>query len=144
MIFSGDRDDDIIEGIEKVNLSWGGTFLIEYEKEWNKILKRWKKRGACIVLATMYGINLPDVSERLRIEHKSRDLLLVVGSEKMPSEVFHGSDLNIAVANQPHSEVAAITLILDRIFSGDELKSKFEDSRLRIVPTDKGKVVEEV
>ncbi len=32
MIIAGDRDDDIIKGIQRVNRAWGGDFQIEYRK----------------------------------------------------------------------------------------------------------------
>ena len=39
--------------------------------------------------------------------------VVVVGGTKVPSEVFHLSDYNISVGNQPHSEVAALAVFLD-------------------------------
>jgi len=41
---------------------------------------------------------------------------------------------------QPHSEVAALALFLDRCFSGKELKKNFK-GKLWIVPNECGKVV---
>jgi tRNA (cytidine56-2'-O)-methyltransferase len=44
------------------------------------------------------------------------------------------------VGNQPHSEVAALAVFLDRLFLGRELEGKFEGG-LKIVPQARGKQV---
>ena len=67
MVIAGDRNDDIIKGIKRVNKAWGGDFQIEYRKEWRALIRSWASRAdALVILATMYGINLPDVTTRLR------------------------------------------------------------------------------
>ena len=138
IIISGDRDDDIIKTVQKINASWGGSFEAEYEKNWRKVIENWKAGGAYVMLSTMYGINLPKAVSKIK---HGNDVLIVIGSEKMPSEVFHMADINIAVTNQPHSEVAALALILDRIFGGRELDKKFKGAKIKIKPQEKGKKV---
>ena len=71
-----------------------------------------------------------------------KDLLVVVGAEKMPGEIFKVADLNVGVGNQPHSEVAALAIFLDRVFGGSELKKEFKNGKLKIIPTEKWKKVE--
>jgi tRNA (cytidine56-2'-O)-methyltransferase len=63
-----------------------------------------------------------------------------VGAEKVPAEIYELADWNVAVGNQPHSEVAALAVFLDRLFQGRELDGEFEDG-LKIVPSPRGKQV---
>jgi tRNA (cytidine56-2'-O)-methyltransferase len=86
----------------------------------------------------MYGLPLQDKLEELRMLQK---VLIVVGGPKVPGWVYHEADFNVAVTSQPHSEIAA--LLLHEIQSGEELKRNFGKSRLRILPTAKGKRVVE-
>lgn len=59
----------------------------------------------------------------------------------MPGYVYHSADYNIAVTSQPHSEIAALAIVLHEIQSGEELKRNFGKSKLRIVPSARGKSV---
>jgi tRNA (cytidine56-2'-O)-methyltransferase len=74
---------------------------------------------------------------------KDKDLLIIVGAEKVPKEVFISSDFNVAVGNQPHSEVAALAVFLDRLLGEDTLKRDFE-GKVRIIPSKSGKNVVEI
>jgi tRNA (cytidine56-2'-O)-methyltransferase len=141
IIISGDEDADIIKSVEKINSSWGGKFQARYDKKWRSVIENWKRDGGYVILTTMYGINLPDAEKIIRKDSAGKDILLVVGSEKMPSEMFQAANLNVAVSNQPHSEVAAIAMVLDRIFNGKELQKNFRDARMKIRPQEKGKRV---
>ena len=141
IVISGDIDDEIIKSIEKINASWGGMFEAKYDKNWRSVIKEWKKKGSYVILTTMYGISLPDAEKTIKKDSTGKDILIVVGSEKMPSEMFHIANLNVAVTNQPHSEIAAIVMILDRIFGGKELKRTFGNAKMRIKPQEKGKRV---
>ncbi|MDG6922255.1 MAG: tRNA (cytidine(56)-2'-O)-methyltransferase, partial [Nitrososphaerota archaeon] len=62
--------------------------------------------------------------------------------EKVPREVYSLSHFNVAVGSQPHSEVGALAVFLDRIYKGKELYSTFENAKIRIKPSIKGKEVE--
>ncbi len=89
---------------------------------------------------TMYGMNLPDVIDEIM----SNDLLIVIGAEKVPPEIYGLADWNVAVGNQPHSEVAALAVALDRLHStsgNDALKTDFTGGELEIVPHRAGKEV---
>ena len=50
------------------------------------------------------------------------------------------SDLNVSVGNQPHSEVAALALLLDRLHGGKQLQLDFKGP-VRIMPCARGKNV---
>ena len=92
-----------------------------------------------MVHLTMYGLHVDDVIEELRGES---ELLVVVGAGKVPAEVFELSDYNVAIGHQPHSEVAALAVFLDRLYEGKELHREFEGAKLRVVPSEDGKKVE--
>jgi tRNA (cytidine56-2'-O)-methyltransferase len=104
-----------------------------------KAIKRFKEAGFSIAHLTMYGIPLP---EKLGEIAKCEKLLIVVGGGAVPGEVYHAADFNVAVTNQPHSEVAALAIILDRLNNGKELGREFDASykgKLRIIPNERGK-----
>ncbi len=44
---------------------------------------------------------------------------------------------------QPHSEISALAVFLDRVFGGEELRREFSDAERRIIPSGSGKNVEE-
>ncbi|HXG13680.1 MAG TPA: tRNA (cytidine(56)-2'-O)-methyltransferase [Candidatus Nitrosotenuis sp.] len=136
-IFMNEVNPEIKYTLEKVNRSWGGGFELEFIDDWKKIL-RTKKKSAKIVHLTMYGENVNDVQEKLRNED---EILVVVGAEKVPREVYDYADYNVAVGNQPHSEISALAIVLDRIQNGKQFDVKYSNARLEIVPSKKGKKV---
>lgn len=135
------EDKGVVESIQDVATRWGGSFYVK-TVSWRNEFKKWKKEGGRILHLTMYGINLPDIIKEVRGVEK---LMIVVGAEKVPSEVFDLADWNIAVGNQPHSEVAALAIVLDRLqreSNIDALKLDF-GGKIRIVPMERGKMLEE-
>jgi tRNA (cytidine56-2'-O)-methyltransferase len=66
---------------------------------------------------------------------------VVVGAGKVPGELFGLADVNVAVGNQPHSEIAALAVFLDRLFEGRELKREFPGWKLKVLPSIRGKKV---
>jgi len=87
----------------------------------------------------MYGEHVDEVLEKLPKDSQT-PLLVVVGSTKVPREIYDKADHNIAIGHQPHSEVAALAIFLDRYFQGLELKKDFK-GKLKIVGSAKGKTV---
>ncbi|MFT4932293.1 MAG: tRNA (cytidine56-2'-O)-methyltransferase, partial [Natronomonas sp.] len=71
-------------------------------------------------------------------------LMVVVGAEKVSFGVYERADWNVAVTNQPHSEIAGLAVFLDRLFEGRELDREWIDADRRIVPKATGKQVEPV
>ena len=67
--------------------------------------------------------------------------MVVVGGEKVPPEIYQSADWNVAVANQPHSEVAALAIFLDRYFQGKQLDKKFQKAKIKIIPQERGKLL---
>jgi tRNA (cytidine56-2'-O)-methyltransferase len=91
----------------------------------------------------MYGEPAQDVEGAVRsaVLDRSEPLLIVVGSQKVPFEVYDAADWNVAVTNQPHSEVAGLAVFLDRLFEGSELAREWTDAEKRVVPMETGKRV---
>ncbi len=138
MIYTGERDEKLEESIKKVVSIWGGFFSIKYSKSWKKVVENFSGKT---VHLTMYGI---PIQERIKRIRREKDLLVIVGGEKVPGEVYRVSDWNIAVTNQPHSEVAALAIFLHEYFQGKELEMEFPGCKKKIVPQEKGKKVENV
>jgi tRNA (cytidine56-2'-O)-methyltransferase len=89
----------------------------------------------------MYGLNLPDVIGDIQSHEK---ILVIVGAEKVPGEIYGLADYNVAVTGQPHSEISSLALFLDHYFSGQELGNEFPGALIRIVPSKAGKQTEEM
>lgn len=139
-LYMSDVDESIIKTVEKVATNWGRSdFLIEICDDWKEIVRMWKKDGAKIIHLTMYGMNVDKMIESLRTEAK---ILVIIGAKKVPRELFEIADMNIAIGNQPHSEIAALAVFLDRVFSGNELKKGFGMANYKIIPDLRGKSVE--
>jgi tRNA (cytidine56-2'-O)-methyltransferase len=135
IIYSGERDLKMEASIKKVVKNWGGDFSIRYAKSWRRFLRGWKGK---IVHLTVYGERVQDKIKSIR---KHRNILVVVGGEKVPGEVYQVVDYNIGVSQQPHSEAAALGIFLHEYFKGKELEKKFPKAKLRIVPQESGKLV---
>jgi len=105
------------------------------------MLRDWE---GTIVHLTMYGEPVEAVTPSIRERHRTEPLLLVVGAGKVDFEVYEHADWNVGVTNQPHSEVAALAVFLDRLFEGRELDREWADAERRVVPQATGKRVEEV
>jgi len=140
-ILSDVKDEKVKTTVEKVVKQWGGPFHFEMGKPWRKVVEDWRVKGGVVVHLTAYGENIQssDVLERIRAT--GRDVLVIVGSQKVPSKFFSEgiSDFNVAVGNQPHSECSSLAVFLDRFLGGYGLSKEFEHARLRIVPQKRGK-----
>jgi tRNA (cytidine56-2'-O)-methyltransferase len=133
-ILSGEKDDSILDSVEKITSKWGGDFKIEYIKDWKRFIEKMKSEGFKVVHLTMYGVQVQKTISKI----KSNKVLIIVGGEKVPPEVYELADFNIAVTNQPHSEVAALAIFLDKHLKGEELEKQF-DGEIKIIPSEKGK-----
>lgn len=87
----------------------------------------------------MYGEKINDVQDKLQ---KEENLLIVVGAEKVPREIYELADYNIGIGNQPHSEISALAILLDRIQKGEQFEKIFPDAKRKIIPTKTGKNVQ--
>lgn len=129
-------DERIKQTVDHVTAQWGGDFSVTFQP-WRTVLSQWEDT---IVHLTMYGLPLEEKIDEIRT---SDSILVVVGAEKVPREVFDKADHNISVTNQPHSEVAALALFLDRYFQGTQLQKDFE-GKLKIIPDGKRKLFNDI
>ena len=135
IVYSGEKDEKLLDSVKKVTREWGGPFSVCYEKKWRHVIKNFK--GTKVHL-TMYGLPVQKEISKVR---KKRDVLVIVGGEKVPFEVYEVVDFNLAVTAQPHSEAAALAVFLHEYFRGKELQKKFKKSKRRILPQKCGKRV---
>ncbi|MCL4327491.1 MAG: HDIG domain-containing protein [Candidatus Thermoplasmatota archaeon] len=131
-------DRNIEDGIRKVMDNFGGDFSVKTGFPLNGFLSLDKK----YIHLTMYGRPLQDVEERVRdFIKQNEEIYIFVGAEKVPGIVYSKASFNVAVTQQPISEVSALAILLDRIFEGREL-AKRESGQTRIIPNDRGKSIE--
>jgi tRNA (cytidine56-2'-O)-methyltransferase len=142
-ILSDIEDRKLKDTVEKVVEHWGGPFFFEMGTPWKKAVKKWKEKGGIVVHLTAYGENMETSDALSRIKASGKDVLVMVGSQKVPREFFSRtvSDFNIAVGNQPHSECSSLGVFLDRFFEGKELTKNFKRARLKIIPQKRGKKI---
>ncbi len=134
IVYSGEEDARLLESVNSVALEWGGPFKAAYQKEWKRFMKNFQ--GIKVHL-TMYGI--PFQEKLPEIRSAGKDVLVVVGGEKVPPEAYHLADYNLAVTSQPHSEVAALAVFLYEYHEHRE--PVFKSPRKMIVPQERGKKV---
>jgi tRNA (cytidine56-2'-O)-methyltransferase len=138
----GLQDPKIEETIKGVSENWGHqAFEVQTGISWKKKIRLWKTRGGEVIHLTMYGKHLDKMISR--ILKSDREKLVIVGGPKVPSEIFTLADYNVAIGHQPHSEVAALALFLDRLSRGKALYFQPTDAKLKIIPQEQGKNVDE-
>ena len=140
-LLSDTIDEKISATVEKVSRSWGGEFSFEMGTKWKNAVRDWKARGGVVVHLTAYGESIQNSDVLKKIKNTDKDVLVMIGSQKVPSEFFSNeiSDFNVAIGNQPHSECAALAVFLDRFFYGKELGRNFGNAKIRIIPQKRGK-----
>ncbi|PSQ16919.1 tRNA (cytidine(56)-2'-O)-methyltransferase [Halobacteriales archaeon QS_8_69_26] len=149
---------------------FGGPFAVEVADAPKGRIRSW---DGVVAHLTMYGLPVQEVMGEVRAAHFGSEagseggavddgdpaddgeesgpeaaggspLLVVVGGGKVPFEVYDRAGFNVAVTNQPHSEVAALAVFLDRLFEGRELDRQFEGGDRRVIPEETGKRVEDL
>jgi len=128
------EDKKIEETIRSTYNRFGGEFIIETGINPKKIIKNW---SGLIIHLTMYG---EELDKSIKNINKNKDLLVIVGAEKVPPQIYELADYNVSIGNQPHSEVAALAVFLDRYNNGAWQKKKF-NGKIEILPSNKGKKV---
>jgi tRNA (cytidine56-2'-O)-methyltransferase len=142
-VLSDTVDEKIKETVEKVTGTWGGKFTFEMGTPWKTTVKDWKNKGGIVVHLTAYGENVQSSSVLEEIRGLGKDVLVLVGSQKVPRWFYSSevSDFNVAVGNQPHSECAALAIFLDRFFEGKTLVKPFKNAKMTIIPQKRGKKI---
>ena len=137
-IFMSEVNPEIKDTLDKINKNWGGNFSIEFIESWKPILKKKKEDGFKILHLTMYGENINEIQSKLK---KENNMIIVVGAEKVPREIYEYADYNVAIGSQPHSEISGLAILLDRIQDGNQFDNIFSGAKKKIVPSKKGKNV---
>ena len=137
--YSGQHDAEVEASLSRAALQWGGPFTARYVSNDIAFLKQWKRSGGKIAHLTMYGLPF---QKKLAAVRKAKKLLVVVGGEKVPGAVYQLADWNLAMTSQPHSEVAALGILLWELRGRKE--PMLRKAKLRIVPQPAGKRVVKV
>lgn len=140
LIIAGVKDEDVVRRLKRVCEVWGrkdfevidGVDPLDY-------IGNWKASGGAVVHLTMYGLHIDDVMDE--IKSLKKNILVIVGAAKVPRVYYELSDYNVAIGHQPHSEIAALAIFLDRLYDGEELKLIYPDAKLCIEPSPRGKRV---
>ncbi len=132
-------DEHVMRSLRKVLERWGGELHLECGVPGKSYVKEWKRSGGEVIHLTMYGLHVDDIIDTIR--ESMRPKLIIVGAEKVPPFYYEEADYNVAIGNQPHSEVAALAIFLDRLYKGQELRIEFPNAKLRIIPSPRGKKV---
>jgi tRNA (cytidine56-2'-O)-methyltransferase len=144
-VLAGDEDEKLFSNIHSVNERFGHGLSCRYEKSPMRMLREIansdEESKPIIIHLTMYGEPFKEVIPNIP---KDKPVVVVVGGAKVPGELFKVSDFNIAVGNQPHSEVAALALFLDSWTDGEGFNREFSEPQLVISPSKSGKDVKEV
>jgi len=136
----GDDASGAAGTVRDITDRFGGPFEVDVASDPLSVVREWDDRIAHL---TMYGQPVGDVAADVRAAHGDSPLLVVVGAEKVPFEVYELADWNVAVTNQPHSEVASLAVFLDRLFEGRELDREWVGADRVVVPQETGKRVED-
>ncbi len=120
--------------VRSVSDRWGGDFAVVPAPDWRSIVRSY---DGAVVHLTMYGLPFERVRSRLG---RARRVLLVVGGAKVPPDLYGLATVNVAVGHQPHSEVAAVAVVLAEL-RGIPPPGPWPRSRQRIVPRARGKRV---
>lgn len=135
-IYVDTYDDVLEENIRSVVDRFGGDYTIKTGVSWKDVTRDFKGK---VVHLTMYGQTVNDALPKIP---RDEDIMIIVGAEKVPAEVYQRADFNVSVGNQPHSEIAALAIFLDRFTEGKALYSD-RHGKMTVVPNERGKTVVE-
>ncbi len=139
-VLEGVCDKRVRESLEKASKMWGGEIDFLCSSDGKEYVTKWKEERGEVINLTMYGLNIDDIIGE--ISSSPRQKLIVVGGEKVERFYYENSDYNVSIGWQPHSEVAALAIFLDRLYKGRELLLYYTDAGFKIIPTERGKIVE--
>lgn len=137
-IYMNEATVDIPQTLHSVNETWGGDFEVILADSIYDVVRKRKADSYCTIHLSMYGESLDDVLPRIQVHDR---ILVVIGASKVPRSMYEVADYNVAVGHQPHSEIAALAVFLDRLQNGAQLNRIFEGGRQRIIPIGHGKMV---
>jgi len=138
-LLEGVCDDSLERSVKRTVECWGGEFRYECGVPGKRVVREWRAAGGEVIHLTMYGEPVDDVIDSIRSSASPK--LVIVGAEKVERFYYENADYNVAVGGQPHSEVAALAIFLDRLYRGRQLSMEFYGARLSIAPQARGKRV---
>ena len=99
-ILSDIEDKSIEKTVKSITEHWGGDFTFEMGTSWRSVVRDWKAQGGIVVHLTAYGENIQTSDAINRIRATGKNILLLVGSQKVPGEFYtpEVSDFNLASA----------------------------------------------
>jgi tRNA (cytidine56-2'-O)-methyltransferase len=136
-LLAGDKDQEMFDNLNSVSERFGGRLDTDHVSGLSH-LRRHVGNGGVAVHLTMYGEPFRQAIPKVR---RDKPLLIVVGGAKVPGDVYKICQHNVAVGNQPHSEVAALALFMDAWFGESGSERHFDDARLVIEGINGGKIV---
>jgi len=141
-IFMTEVNPEIRGTVQSINETWGGRFEVMYVDSWRPVIREKKQSGSLILHLSMYDEPINSIQKELQQKLQAgRNILIVVGAEKVPRDVYRYADYNISIGNQPHSEIGALAVLLDRIYDGVQFDAEFAGARRKIVASKTGKNV---
>lgn len=136
--YSGIEDDSLKKNIIDVNKIWGSDFEVIYIKN---PISFYKEFNGIKVHLTMYGEKIINKIESIKNKNLKKDILILIGGPKVDKSYYDLSNYNISVTNQPHSEVAALSLLLYFLNPDCLKKNNFKNNKIKITPSNKNKKV---
>ncbi len=136
IVIEGFEDKELKKSIDNVVKRWGGKFAVSFTDSWLKEVKKFREKGFYITHLSMYGKPFNEVVKSIR---KNKKVLVIIGSQKVEIGVYQESDLNVSIGKQPHSEIGALAVYLDRLFEGKELDKKFKGAKIELTEKDEKK-----
>ena len=142
-LLAGEADNDVLSNLREVSERFGGEFEATHEDSALGWLKRFTtdagdgKPGVAVHL-TMYGEQHEKAISEIP---RDRPLAVVVGGAKVGKEYYEVCQHNVAVGNQPHSEVAALAVFMAAFLGGMPGANQFSGGQLEIRPSTRGKDV---
>ena len=89
-----DTEDPVLEeNVRSVVQRFGGDYSIKTGVSWKEATKDFQGK---VVHLTMYGQR---VDEALPKIPRDEDIMIIVGAEKVPAEVYQRADFNVSVGN---------------------------------------------
>lgn len=131
-IFVDAGDPILKENIRSTVERFGGDFQIQTGVSWQEALKDFKGK---VVHLTMYGQRIDEALPR--IPH-DEDIMVIVGAEKVPAEIYRKADFNVSVGNQPHSEISALSIFL-YLYTGGSHLYEDRDGQMTVIPNERGR-----
>ena len=105
--YTGQKDNSLEESVSKVVKKHGGRFEINHVKDYREAVKSKK-----VVHLTIKG---EDFKNKINELKEIENLIVIVGGEKVPVEIYKIANYNLSVTKEPHSEVGALAVFLDHL-----------------------------